>query len=397
MVVPIGENTTAKYRGEPCIKITVPYDGVDLRLKDPYCFCCQKQCANNWLVRPPPKKLLKCKGCDFAYYCSREDQRADWKSHKPLCTLIKRHRKHMEKTMPQDAFMTSSSVSGNFWRFPLTFYYVKAKYDLALQLHQPAFEMNASWIWKEVNYEMQECLRLCHLHNGADLGMRGKFPLFLLNVDRDDDVYSYCRYWIPRENRVYTEGFDDDGDYDYLHIGSKEGDWIYPREEGCRSRDFFEDCPDTDPNEMDNQMLLAVWLVKMKIRCYYGIIPQLWVHFTSTKLGRSLGDDLNEVILDFLTDCEAGTGLSMEAQCDRLGDQLDRNVPSLLPALLNPEPLFSQTLPRQPEVQLVGIRGTPLEAYHILYSCMKCAESIPDLRRWLEVRYGENPTYDTVL
>lgn len=55
--------------------------------------------------------------------------------------------------------------------------------------------------------------------------------------------------------------------------------------------------------------------------------------FTYTKLGRSLGDDLNHVILDFLTG-EVGTSLSMEAQCDRLGDQLDHNTPSLLPALL---------------------------------------------------------------
>jgi hypothetical protein len=302
----------------------------------------------------------------------------------------------MEKTMPPDVVMTSNEVSGQFWTFPLTFPYVKAKYDLALQLHQPAFEMNASWIWKEVNYEMQECLRLCHLHNGPDLGMRQKFQLFLLNVDRDDDVYSYCRYWIPRETRIHSEGFADDSDYDHLHIGSKKGDWIYPREEGCRFNDLFEDCPDTDPNEMDNQMLLAVWLVKMKIRCYYSIIPELWAHFTNTELGQSLGDDLNAVILDFLTG-GVGTGLSMEAQCDRLGDQLDHNNPSLLPALLNPDPLYSQPLPPIPEEQYVGIRGTPLEAFHVLYSCMKCAESIPDLRRWLVGRYGENPTYDTVL
>lgn len=63
------------------------------------------------------------------------------------------------------------------------------------------------------------------------------------------------------------------------HIVSKEGDWIYPRDEGFRSNDFLEDCPDTDPNEMDNKMLLAVWLVKMKIRCYNSIRPELWVHF----------------------------------------------------------------------------------------------------------------------
>lgn len=33
----------------------------------------------------PPRILLRCGRCRDAYYCNRECQRRDWKSHKPSC------------------------------------------------------------------------------------------------------------------------------------------------------------------------------------------------------------------------------------------------------------------------------------------------------------------------
>jgi len=30
-------------------------------------------------------KPLRCKGCESAIYCSKQCQKNDWKSHKPLC------------------------------------------------------------------------------------------------------------------------------------------------------------------------------------------------------------------------------------------------------------------------------------------------------------------------
>jgi hypothetical protein len=70
----------------------------------------------------------------------------------------------------------SKESVGKFWPYPI-FPYIKAKFDSALLLRQTAFNYNVTW-------------------NRYDFGMREKFLMFLLNIDRDDDAYAFCRYFI---------------------------------------------------------------------------------------------------------------------------------------------------------------------------------------------------------
>ncbi|KDQ17727.1 hypothetical protein BOTBODRAFT_185817 [Botryobasidium botryosum FD-172 SS1] len=42
------------------------------------------ECANCRLFKPP-KEIKICSGCKTMGYCSKECQRADWKTHKPIC------------------------------------------------------------------------------------------------------------------------------------------------------------------------------------------------------------------------------------------------------------------------------------------------------------------------
>ncbi|WVQ83738.1 hypothetical protein IAT38_005882 [Cryptococcus sp. DSM 104549] len=50
-----------------------------------------------------PVKLNRCSGCKTLHYCSRECQLADWPSHKPECTALKRLRGMYLKTYPSRA------------------------------------------------------------------------------------------------------------------------------------------------------------------------------------------------------------------------------------------------------------------------------------------------------
>ena len=40
-----------------------------------------------------PRNLNRCGGCSFVYYCSKECQQADWKTHKKLCRAVREKKK----------------------------------------------------------------------------------------------------------------------------------------------------------------------------------------------------------------------------------------------------------------------------------------------------------------
>ena len=73
-------------------------------------------------------------------------------------------------------------------------------------------------------------------------------------MNRDDDAYSFCRYWM-RENL----------EREAEHATSHEGDWLHPREEGCRFLDIFAECPEVTPKCMDLPFLVIILIIKMRL------------------------------------------------------------------------------------------------------------------------------------
>lgn len=60
-------------------------------------------------------------------------------------------------------------------------------------------------------------------------GLRYGFHIALLHINRDDDAYYFCKFWLTKSDEEDRQG----------RVWSKEGDWIYPREEDSRDKDNF--------------------------------------------------------------------------------------------------------------------------------------------------------------
>ena len=101
---------------------------------------------------------------------------------------------------------------------------------LISKLTELAHETQTKEAWTLVAEHYLECLRL---NLGDNNGLRFEFPFVLLRLNRDDDAYCFCRYWIT---------FDDRDDESGTHSSSQQGEWIYPKQEGCRYLDVVKDC-----------------------------------------------------------------------------------------------------------------------------------------------------------
>jgi hypothetical protein len=181
-----------------------------------------------------------------------------------------------------------------------------------IQLYHLAYWTETVELWEKVLGHYQELLRLSSSDN---LGERLRFPFILLYLNRDDDAYSFCRYWL---------NWEEDEERERKHRESHEGDWLYLREEGCRYLDIFEQCPNADPKYMDLAFLVAICIIKLRLVAAYD---------DARKRGKIMSDEETKKIE------------SNRQQIQRLMDQIDENNPSMLPSIINPLPFKSQDLP----------------------------------------------------
>jgi len=378
------------------------YDGVDPRLKGPYCNHCCKDWANAvvriapHLPKPPEKKLQKCASCRLVYYCCRDCQTADWKTHKQFCKRIKSMRLDIQKKealIPTRLFKTQV---GNFWE--LAFPYVKARFDLALSVYYTlASHSNCIDHWEEGCGQLQELLRLCHNHDGYDLGLKDKFPYILVDFGRDDDAYAYCRYWVKR---MYGNRSSSDGElYDRLHENSKPGDWIYPREHNCRFKNFFDECTGVDPNDIGPLFLAAVWLIKRKLLCAMVSAEHAYACFLNTDSAQegSIQQEHTIRVFEYLLgfDITGPTAFRdmverQDAELNRISDIIDSKNRDVLPSFLAEPRQCDQLLYRYPP----GPSGTEqydrYVAWGISHNASKTLAVLPGLQKWIKRRYGAN-------
>jgi len=169
------------------------------------------------------------------------------------------------------------------------------------------------------------------------------------------------RYWLNCGDEDYDER-------EALHANSNEGDWLYPRKEGCRFLDIFEESPNRNPKYMDLPFLIAVCIVKLRLVAAYD-----------AKLQRGMD----------VSDDEKAKAESNRQQIQRLMDQIHENNPSMLPSLVNPMPFKSQPLPEYHS------EGHPSEAFLVLNNANRCWMGVPGSAEMLAERFGTMyPSYD---
>lgn len=226
--------------------------------------------------------------------------------------------------------------------------------------------------WTLVAEHYQECLRLNLSDNN---GLRFAFPFVLLRLNRDDDAYCFCRYWIT---------YDDWDDERGTHSSSSEGDWIYPKEEGCRYLDVFKDCEEVK-DRGDLWSLLAFAVIKMRL---VAVFESRTKTFEAASASRG-GVEPERMRREIMGPVEHEQLLSAQGeQLDQLLDLVDGHNKFMVPALLHPGPLSSLGPPASYS------HGSPAEARMMLPYVLDVWNSIPGASLYLARRLGTStPSY----
>jgi hypothetical protein len=280
---------------------------------------------------------------------------------------------------------------GDFW--DVAFPYVKARYDLALLIHPSAYQTNILASWQEMNFHLQELMRLTHNFTGNDLGMGNKFSAFLLHEGRDDDAYAVSRYLLKRWSSTGLV----DPSLEKLHVGSIEGAWIYTREKDCRYNDIFLDCPNMVNDATTAFNLVVIWLIKKRLLCQFGARERGLTEFARTRGGISLllrNLDVGLQIKSFLVpyDIDHPESLqhwveSQDNQLNAVSDRIDSLNSLIIPSFANPKEIITGHFPTPSGLGFGEVN--PLDQlWYILNDCHKFLECLPGLNTWLAQRYG---------
>jgi len=340
------------------------YYGRDPNLQEnPSCWTCGEN--------KPDTTMLLCSRCKILPYCSADCQKAGYAEHKKSCKKLEKLVRQMDEEAeslragqfgligfgpPENAF---EEHVGSFWGIFETRDYMRARLAVVEAMEKMNWHVESKRGWNNVAAHIQDMLRLCASDN---LGLRYRFPFVLINLNRDDDAYCFIRYWMEDYNSHCEER-------DRNHARSKEGDWLYPQEEGARYGDILEQCPDEQNNYKYESLALLVASVVIKMRV---------VAAQDAKRLREDSDFDPEVL-------ETQRNMLL-----KLLDIIDRNNKTMLPALLHPGPLRRGPRPD------FHTPGHPSEARMVLDDACRPWARIPGSKELLEARFGTSiPAYDT--
>lgn len=345
---------------EIALEIRKQYDGRDPNLtKDPPCCVCYENPGTE-----------TCSRCKLQPYCSVKCQKAGLSEHRDDCKELAKLMSKMEAEAkaltagqfgfsfgpPENAF---EKHVGHFWGMTETRDYMRARLAVVEQLEMMNWNLETKRGWKMVLGHMQDMLRLCGSDN---LGLRYRFPFVLINLNRDDDAYCFIRYWMEDSDSVYESR-------ERMHQESKEGDWLYPKEDGARYKDILEERPDKKHKHKYTSLAFLVACAVIKMRVVAALDAK-----------RLRGDsDFSKEQFD-----------RQMKMLTRLLDVIDANNKSMLPALVNPGPLREAGDPGWTSP------GHPSEALSVLNDACRPWVRIPGAEELLAKRVGTRATnYNT--
>jgi hypothetical protein len=251
--------------------------------------------------------------------------------------------------------------------------YMSQRLALILALEYFAIEAESLEVRTDVADMYMESLRL----NANDTnGLRYGFPIALLRINRDDDAYCFCRYWL-------TKTAEEDRQ---RRVSSNEGDWIYPREKDSRYKDIFAECGNAEET-IELRSLVSLAIIKMRLVAVHearkkaidAISPQVSAEERENKRRRIMGSYSAE---------HEQTLSDQRRQLDKVLDLIHSQNQYLIPALLYPDPLMELGFPA------VVRSGTPGEARTMLPYCHSVWIAIPGADDYLEGRLGTSePDY----
>ena len=201
------------------------------------------------------KNLSRCTGCKVVQYCSKEHQTANWPSHKPARSTVKKSRKILKKEeqalhkLPDDDFMTRGNPFntriGHFWSIHETRAYMRARFALV----ETILKINT---FDAVEEAAEHLIDMCHLCQGDNMGVRDLIPALLLRLGKDQECCDFIKWWK-------TTGMKGDyewGEAEEPYLDIKDADVLEPVEYIC---------------EEDFQLSHNVAATFLKIRLLLGV------------------------------------------------------------------------------------------------------------------------------
>jgi hypothetical protein len=244
------------------------------------------------------------------------------------------------------------------------------------------------------NYLREESLKYIFLlmtkgYGHSDLAGE-QVPLLLIQLERYDDLYHWIRWHLHRiplsdEQRKLAQ--------------SKEFPFSSV-EKGCCHRNICEDC---SGNQLQSSMnilpnLVVAWI--LKFRLHLSQLKELerlqtnYQTFLETTWGAKFQQfQISSVVLGFTTETREKLVSRFEQDSSQLAEVIDRRNPSMLPALLWPEPLIENSLDDGNPIRFFLPR-CPVEAYTTLKLYGDVFNDTVGARDFLVRRYGgEQPNY----
>lgn len=234
-------------------------------------------------------------------------------------------------------------------------------------------------------WETTLALYLEHLRLGAIdvLAARFRVPFVLLFLNRDDEACGFMRYWMQLDTSI-----DPDVVYD-IHVGTKKGDWIYPREPDCRYTDInLLEIATIENERISAPFLVALAIVKLRIvAAHDATCKSIELAFSEKGTAGQRIHQVQSIVKDMLIRADVDVE-SQRQQTNYLLDAIHRSNPSMLPAILNPGPIADQPCPE------AIIPGQPSQVYVSLKDYRRLFIRVPGALKMLKERFGSFPIYN---
>jgi hypothetical protein len=284
--------------------------------------------------------LKRCSRCHVAWYCSSECQTRHFKDHRAICKQIAEDEKCLELAAiplrhfvdPEEDNAVAENIletrAGELGDIAEAQDYFKARIILANSYWTEAYMSEVKEVWEKSLFHFLELLRLYHISCPLEICFR--VPFLLLYLNRDDEAYTFIRYWIELDNI-------DDEETLLRHKRSREGDWIYPVEPNCRYRDMFEDYTKLDGQEETEPYLMALAINKMRIVASNDFLSRALDYTLHETDGRRI-QQVRSVVQEMLIGNDNDVA-SQRQQRDRLLDKIDFYDSKTLGIFLTCEPV----------------------------------------------------------
>ncbi|CAG9990914.1 unnamed protein product [Clonostachys byssicola] len=158
------------------------------------------------------KKLLRCRGCLAVRYCNIKHLKADLPNHKSACNGIKKARVKLGKetalvrNLPAEGDMPANVFEagvGNFYDFPRTDDYMKARYNFAVRHLYMLGTLDSTTLALR---HMQDMIRL---DNFDDKYAHLIIPYAMLCLDLDQESCDFIKKWgFPTPSLANVQGTD---------------------------------------------------------------------------------------------------------------------------------------------------------------------------------------------